>query len=54
MCNIVANPNIRYLILGGPESAGDLTGEALKALITNGVDKGKRIIGTNAPTCFSI
>lgn len=49
VCNIVANPNIRYLILGGPESGGHLTGEALKALILNGVDEKKRIIGTSAP-----
>jgi tetrahydromethanopterin S-methyltransferase subunit A len=49
MCNIVANPNIRYLILGGPESAGHLTGEALKALFVNGVNEKNRIIGTEAP-----
>lgn len=49
VCNVVANPNIRHLILGGPESEGHLTGEALKALISNGVDEKKRIIGTNAP-----
>ncbi len=48
ICNIVGNPNIRYLILGGPESQGHLTGQALKALITNGVDEKKRIIGTEA------
>ena len=47
--NIVANSNIRYLIVGGPESEGHLTGEALKALLLNGVDKEKRIIGTEAP-----
>lgn len=52
ICNIVANPNIRYLILGGPESGGHLTGEALKALFTHGVDEKKRIIGTNAPHPF--
>jgi tetrahydromethanopterin S-methyltransferase subunit A len=52
LCNIVANPNIRYLIVGGPESEGHLTGEALKALILNGVDKKKRITGTNAPHPF--
>jgi len=28
ICNIVANPNIRYLILGGPESDGHQTGAA--------------------------
>jgi tetrahydromethanopterin S-methyltransferase subunit A len=46
ICNIVANPNIRYLVLGGPESEGHQTG---KALIDNGVDKRKRIIGVKAP-----
>lgn len=52
VCNVVANPNIRYLVLGGPESEGHLTGEALKALISNGVDGKKRIVGTNAPHPF--
>jgi tetrahydromethanopterin S-methyltransferase subunit A len=47
-----ANPNIRYMILGGPESKGYLTGEALKALIFQGVDEKNRIIGTNAPHPF--
>jgi tetrahydromethanopterin S-methyltransferase subunit A len=46
--NLVANPNIRYLILGGPESTGHRTGEALKALLQNGVDEKKRIVGTEA------
>jgi len=49
VCNVVANPNIRYLIVGGPESEGHLTGEALKAFLQNGVDDKRRIIGTNAP-----
>lgn len=49
ICNVVANPNIRYLILGGPESEGHSTGEALKALMVNGVDEKQRIIGTKAP-----
>jgi tetrahydromethanopterin S-methyltransferase subunit A len=52
VCNIVANPNIRYLIVGGPESEGHLTGEALKALILEGVDEKKRIVGTDAPHPF--
>jgi tetrahydromethanopterin S-methyltransferase subunit A len=52
VCNIVANPNIRYLILGGPESEGHLTGAAMKALIFNGVDEKKRILGTEAPHPF--
>lgn len=48
ICNLVGNPNIRYLVLGGPESAGHHTGEALKALFANGVDDRKRILGTEA------
>jgi len=39
ICNIVANPNIRYLILSGPESEGHRTGEALKALFENGMNE---------------
>ena len=49
ICNIVANPNIRYIVLTGPESEGHLTGEALKALFKNGVNEKKVIIGTDAP-----
>jgi len=49
VCNIVANPNIRFLVVGGPESPGHSTGEALKALLANGVDGKRRIIGTGAP-----
>ncbi len=49
ICNVVANPNIRYAVLTGPESEGHLTGEAFKALLNNGVDDRKRIIGTDAP-----
>jgi tetrahydromethanopterin S-methyltransferase subunit A len=52
VCNVVANPNIRYMVLAGPESDGHSTGEALKALIANGVDQKKRIIGTRAPHPF--
>ncbi len=48
ICNVVANPNIRHLILSGPESEGHLTGDALKALVKNGVDDKKRIMGTEA------
>ena len=48
VCNVVGNPNIRYLVLGGPESAGHSTGEALRALLSNGVDTKKRILGTQA------
>jgi tetrahydromethanopterin S-methyltransferase subunit A len=56
VCNIVANTNIRYLILGGPESEGHSTGDALKALMFNGIDEKKRIIGTKAlyPSLFNL
>lgn len=49
VCNVVANPDIRYMIPGGPESEGHLTGESLKALLEKEVDEKKRIIGTRAP-----
>jgi tetrahydromethanopterin S-methyltransferase subunit A len=50
ICNIVANPNIRYIVLCGRESAGHLPGESLLALKENGVTETKQIIGTKAPT----
>ena len=49
ICNVIANPNIRWAVLTGPESEGHLTGEAFKALLANGVDEKKRIVGTGAP-----
>ena len=52
VCNLVANPNIRYLVVCGPESPGHLVGDAVLALARNGTDKQKRIIGTQAPTPY--
>jgi len=52
ICNVIANPNIRYLLVCGPESPGHLVGDALLALSKNGIDQRKRIIGTDAPTPF--
>jgi len=46
--NIIANPNIRYLILAGPESAGHLTGDAIVSLFENGIDEKKKVVGTEA------
>ena len=56
ICNIVANPNIRYLILGGPESEGHRVGAAITALVKNGVDEKKRIIDTDSlfPSLFNV
>ena len=52
VCNIVDNPNIRYVVLCGRESAGHLLGESLLALKQNGVTETKQIIGTGAPTPY--
>jgi tetrahydromethanopterin S-methyltransferase subunit A len=52
ICNIVANPNIRYLVVCGPESPGHLVGDAILALAKSGTDGRKRIIGTEAPTPY--
>jgi len=52
ICNVVSNPNIRYLIVCGPESPGHLVGETLLALAEKGLDEQKRIIGTEAPTPY--
>jgi tetrahydromethanopterin S-methyltransferase subunit A len=52
VCNIVANPNIRYIVLCGRESVGHLPGESLLALKQNGVTNTKQIIGTRAPTPY--
>lgn len=52
ICNVIANPNIRYIIVCGPESPGHLVGETLNALYKNGLDENKRIIGTEAPAPF--
>lgn len=52
ICNVVSNPNIRYVIVCGPESPGHLTGQAVLALSANGIDERKRIIGAEAPTPY--
>jgi tetrahydromethanopterin S-methyltransferase subunit A len=52
LCNLVSNPNIRYLITFGPESPGHHVGNAIAALFKNGMDERKRIIGTEAPTPY--
>ena len=52
ICNVIANPNIRYIIVCGPESPGHLVGDAISALYKNGLDENKRIIGTQAPAPF--
>ena len=52
VCNIVANPNIRYLIVCGNDVEGHNTGTAIKALIENGIDERRTIIGSQAKTPY--
>ena len=52
ICNVIANPNIRYAIVCGPESPGHLVGDAINALYKNGIDENKKIIGTKAPAPY--
>lgn len=52
ICNVIANANIRYVIVFGPESPGHSTGDAIKCLYENGVDEKGKIIGTKAPAPY--
>ncbi|MFC1462799.1 tetrahydromethanopterin S-methyltransferase subunit A [Verrucomicrobiota bacterium] len=52
ICNVVANPNIRYMVVCGPESPGHMVGDAIMKLVANGIDDKKRIIGAEAPTPY--
>ncbi len=44
--NIVANPNIRFLILCGKKSHGHDVGQTLISLQKNGVDKEMKVVGS--------
>lgn len=46
--NVVSNPAIRALICAGQEPPKHLTGATLLALIANGVDADKRVLGSPA------
>jgi tetrahydromethanopterin S-methyltransferase subunit A len=52
ICNIVANPNIRYLIICGVESEGHQPGQALSSLMRNGVDGHRNIVGAEGPAPY--
>jgi tetrahydromethanopterin S-methyltransferase subunit A len=52
ICNVVANPNIRYVILCGVESAGHHPGQTFEAFIANGVDENRRIKGAISLTPY--
>lgn len=45
--NMISNPNIRFLIVCGRQSAGHNVGQTLLALNKNGIDKNNRVVGSN-------
>ena len=52
VCNVVGNPNIRYLVLCGKEVEGHNSGSALKALIREGINDKRTIVGSKAVTPY--
>ena len=52
ICNVVGNPNIRHLILCGNEVNGHNPGNALKALIKEGINDKRTIVGSQALTPY--
>ena len=52
VCNIVANPNIRYIVLCGVESAGHQPGDAFESFVKNGIDEKRFIIGSKSATPY--
>ena len=52
IANVVANPNIRYLILCGKEVEGHKAGDALVTLIEKGIDDRRIIVGSKAQTAY--
>lgn len=52
ICNVVGNPNVRYLVLCGKEVAGHQSGSAVEALLANGINEKRAIIGSQAVTPY--
>ncbi|MEK6654868.1 MAG: tetrahydromethanopterin S-methyltransferase subunit A, partial [Thermodesulfobacteriota bacterium] len=52
VCNVVGNPNIRYLVLCGEEVYGHNSSTAVKALLANGINQKRTIIGSEAVTPY--
>ena len=52
VANLVSNPNIRYLIVTGMEVKGHITGQAVEAFLTDGIDKEGRIVGAKGAIPF--
>jgi tetrahydromethanopterin S-methyltransferase subunit A len=43
VANIISNPNVRFLVLCGPEVRGHMSGDTLRALYHNGIDENNRV-----------
>lgn len=52
VCNVVGNPNIRYLVLCGEEVDGHNSGTAVKALLANGINENRTIVDSKAVTPY--
>jgi tetrahydromethanopterin S-methyltransferase subunit A len=52
VANMISNPNIRYMIVTGMEVKGHITGQAVEAFLTNGIDKEGKIIGAKGAIPF--
>lgn len=52
IANIISNPNIRVLVICGKEEFGHFPGDAIRALMENGVDEHRRIRKTRSAIPF--
>lgn len=52
ICNVVGNPNIRRLVLCGQEVSGHSSGSAFRALLLNGINAKRAIVGSQAVTPY--
>ncbi len=52
IANVISNPGIRVLVLCGKEEFGHFPGEAIHALMKNGVDEQRRIRNTRSAIPF--
>ncbi len=50
--NTISNPNIRYIVLFGKDSAGHFSGDAISNLHKNGVDENRKVIGSKGLTPY--
>jgi tetrahydromethanopterin S-methyltransferase subunit A len=50
--NTITNPYIRFIILCGRESEGHYVGQAIQALVDNGIDENGKIIQAKGPIPF--